>query len=297
MKTAFFRRIARSGAAGEFALTTVLLFIAVTVVRWLRDPGSPAFIPDLNLALVVIGAVSGAVLTGLILTPLGRRTGGHMNPAVTVALWLMNAFPRRKVLPYALAQLAGSVAGAGLAWLAWGNAVSFPLVDHGAIRPAPTWSADTVFAAEVVGMAAVIFVVGLLVHGGHMRLVPYAIGLSVGLVIAILGPLSGGSINPARQLGPAVFAGRSTDLWVYLIAQILGSALGAWLYHLLPSGPKRNRTQRSETSEYRHRRRHRSGRTATRTHVAGSGSSGDRAVPVGHGGRPRAAAGSVGRPG
>jgi MIP family channel proteins len=221
-------------AADEFALTTVLLFLAVTVVRWLRDPGSVLYIADLNVALVVIGALSGAILTGLIFTPAGKRSGGHMNPAVTVALWSMGAFPGRRVVPYALAQLAGSAAGAGFARLVWGHAVSLRQVAVGAIRPAPTWQPAAVFVAETVAMTVLIVIVGfLMTRRGSARLVPYAIGLSVGLVIAFLGPRSGGSINPARQLGPAVLSGQTTDLWIYLIAPVLGALAGAGTYRLL----------------------------------------------------------------
>ena len=226
------RALARAG--DEFALTTVVLFIAVTVVRWLRDSGSALYIADLNIALAVIGTVSGAVLTGLILSPVGKRSGGHMNPAVTVALWAMGAFPGRRVVPYVLAQLAGSAAGAGLARLVWGHAVALRQVSVGAIRPAPTWQPAAVLVAETVGMAAVIAIVGfLMARPGGARLVPYAIGASVGLVIALLGPRSGGSINPARQLGPAVLAGQTTDLWIYLTAPVLGALAGAIAYRRL----------------------------------------------------------------
>jgi glycerol uptake facilitator protein/aquaporin Z len=76
-----------------------VLFLAVTIVRWLRDSGSPLYIADLNVALVVIGALSGTILAALILSPAGKRSGGHMNPAVTVALWAMGAFPGRRVVP------------------------------------------------------------------------------------------------------------------------------------------------------------------------------------------------------
>jgi glycerol uptake facilitator-like aquaporin len=226
-------RLPLARAADEFALTTVLLFIAVTVVRWLRDPGSPLYIADLHVALGVIGVLSGAVLTGLIFTPPGRRSGGHMNPAVTVALWLVDAFPGRSVPPYVLAQLAGSAAGTGLARLAWGDAVSLPSVAYGAIRPAPTWEPASVFLAEAGSMMALILAVGFfLAHTRYIRLLPYVIGLSVALVITLLGPLSGGSINPARQFGPAALSGQTTDLWIYLIAPILGAVIGAAIYHL-----------------------------------------------------------------
>ncbi|MGW3633004.1 MIP/aquaporin family protein [Streptomyces sp. NPDC005122] len=228
------RRVSSARAVDEFVLATALLFLAVTAVRWLRDPGSVLCVADLGVAITVIGAFSGIVLTVLILTPPGRRSGGHMNPAVTVSLWLMGAFPGRGVLPYVLAQLAGSAAGTGLARLVWGRPVTLPSVDYAAIGPAPAWQPSAVFLAEAGGMAAIVLVVGfLMAHTRFSHLLPYAIGLSVALVITLLGTRSGGSVNPARQLGPAVLAGRTEDLWIYLVAPVLGAALGAWLDRLL----------------------------------------------------------------
>ena len=161
-----------------------------------------------------------------------------MNPAVTVALWLMDAFPRRSVPPYVLAQLAGSVAGTGLARLAWGRPVSRSLVNYGAVGPAPTWHPESVFLAEVGSTAALVLLVGFfLTHRARGHLLPYAIGLLAGLVITFLGPLSGGSMNPARQLGPAALSGQTTCLWIYLVAPMLGAALGALGDRLLSQRP------------------------------------------------------------
>ncbi|MEV7369100.1 MIP/aquaporin family protein [Streptomyces sp. NPDC004279] len=250
------RRPALARAADEFVLTTVLLFLAVTVVRWLRDPHSPLYIADLQVALVVIGAVSGAILTGLILSPPGRRSGGHTNPAVTVGLWLMDAFPGRHVLPYVLAQLAGSATGTGLARLAWGQAVALPPVSHAAIRPARTWQPVPVLLAEVGGMLALTLVIAFFVaRPRFIRGLAPVIGLSVGVVIATLGPLSGGSVNPARQLGPAAFSGQTTDLAIYLVGPIIGAVLGAGAHRLLvrarsarTPGPSGKRSRHTATA-------------------------------------------------
>jgi glycerol uptake facilitator-like aquaporin len=96
-----------------------------------------------------------------------------------------------------LAQLAGSVAGTGLARLLWGHA-ALSLVGYGAVRPATAWQPESVFVAEAGSLTLLILVVGFfLARRGHARLLPQVIGLFVGLVIAFLGPLSGGSINPA----------------------------------------------------------------------------------------------------
>src|SRR4051812_12422077 len=109
-----------SRSLDELGLTAVLLFLVVSVTRWLRAPSSPIYVADLGIALAVIGAFSGVLLVALILSPPGRRSGGHMNPAVTVALWLMDVFPGLSVLPYVVAQLTGSVLGVVLARLTWG---------------------------------------------------------------------------------------------------------------------------------------------------------------------------------
>ncbi|HEV7708644.1 MAG TPA: MIP/aquaporin family protein [Asanoa sp.] len=227
-------RLPLARALDEFALTTVLLFLAVTVVRWLRHPASPLFVPNLYVALTVVGVLSGAILTALIFTPPGRRSGGHMNPAVTITVWLVGVFPGRSVLPYVVAQLAGSVAGTALARLVWGPAVTHPLVDFAAIRRAPNWDPWSVFVAELGTMAVLIVIVGLLLgRRRYARLLPFVIGLYIALTITFLGPRSGGSINPARQLGPAALAGATTDLWIYLVAPMLGAVIGAAVNRLL----------------------------------------------------------------
>jgi glycerol uptake facilitator protein/aquaporin Z len=177
-----------------------------------------------------------------------------MNPAVTVGLWLMDVFPGRCVSPYVLAQLAGSVAGTGLARVLWGRAISLALVRYGAVRPAPTWQPESVFAAEAGSVALLILVVGFfLARPGHARLLPYVIGIFVGLVIVFLGPLSGGSINPARQLGPAGLSGRTSCLWIYLLAPIAGAVLGALAHRLLIRRPRTRRHALMPGSRTSHR--------------------------------------------
>lgn len=228
------RRLPFGCVVDEFALTTVLLFLTVTVVRWLRAPGSPLYIADLYVALAVIGVISGSILTGLILTPPGRRSGGHMNPAVTTALWVMDVFPTPSLVPYVVAQLAGSVTGTALARFVWGSAVGRPAVDYGVIRHAPTWGPALIFLAETGCFLVLAVVVGcLLAHPGSARYLPYVIGLYVAVVIALLGPRSGGSINPIRQFGPATISGETTDLWIYLTGPMLGTVLGASVQHML----------------------------------------------------------------
>ncbi|MEV8002441.1 aquaporin [Streptomyces parvus] len=131
-------------AVCEAALTALLLFLIVTAVRWLvgPDPGSAAARP------AVLGGVVGILLALLMLSPPGRCSGGHLNPAVTLALWRLGVFPGREVVPYAVAQLAGSVSGVWCAGLVWGPAAGRPPVRHASVRADPAWGDAAVLAAE-----------------------------------------------------------------------------------------------------------------------------------------------------
>ncbi|MFI8817707.1 MULTISPECIES: MIP/aquaporin family protein [unclassified Streptomyces] len=230
-------------AAHEFGLTGLLLFLIVTAVRWLLAPDSPLAIANPDLALAVLGALMGGVLTLLILSPSGRYSGGHLNPAVTVALWRLKAFPRRNVIPYITAQAAGSLAGTALAGLAWGTTARNAPIAYAAVGPAPAWNAAAVFTAEAGAIVAVTLMLGaFLGRPSTRRLLPYAVGLATALIIALLGPRSGGSANPARQLGPALLSGNTTHLWIYLLAPVIGALAGADIWRTAAALARRGRT-------------------------------------------------------
>ncbi|MGW2939797.1 aquaporin [Streptomyces sp. NPDC001156] len=142
----------------------------------------------------------------------------------------MGAFPGCGLVPYVLAQMAGGSWAPGVR-----PAVSLRSIGYAAIVPAPSWQPASVFVAKAGSMTVIVLAVSFcMAQARYARLVPYVIGLSVALVIAFLRARSGGSINAARQFGPAPFAGQqTTDLRICLVAPILGAALGACLHHVL----------------------------------------------------------------
>src|SRR6202008_3556308 len=119
-----FHRLARDSVF-ELVLTSVLLFGVVSIVRWGIGPSAISrTIPRIHAELWIVGAAVAFLLAGLILSPLGRVSGGHTNPAISLAMWRFGVFPGAGVIPYTIAQLLGSVFGVVAARLVWGHVVA-----------------------------------------------------------------------------------------------------------------------------------------------------------------------------
>ena len=215
----------------EAVLTAVLLFGVASVVRWIigASPISRA-VPEIHLELLLVGIVVGLLLAGLILSPLGKVSGGHLNPAISLAMWRLGVFSGWSVLPYGAAQLTGSLVGVLVARAAWGPSLAKPPVGYAALRPAAGWSNGTLFLAEGASMAVIIVLVGVFLSVPRLApRVPWLVGCLIGAAIVGLGTVTGGCVNPARQFGPAVFAGQFGFLAAYLLAPLAGAVVATWL--------------------------------------------------------------------
>ena len=229
-------------SALEGLLTFMLLFGVITVVRWVVGPSPvsdamPARGMKLHLQLLIIGACFVPILAGLIISRPGKISGGHMNPAVSFAMWRFGVFPGASVVPYTVAQLAGSVLGVLAGRALWGPVVDDPPVIDSVLQPGPGVSAGLLFAGEAVSMGVIIYLVGFFLQTPRLaRLVPWLVGFLIGAAIASLGTFTGASEDPARQFGPAVISGQLSFLWVYLLAPMVGAAAAAGVLKLVPSG-------------------------------------------------------------
>jgi aquaporin Z len=198
-----------------------------------------------TFALIFIGAGAGTVLGGgqlpgiafahgltimVFAYAFGDISGCHINPAVTVGLAAAGEFPRRNVAPYILAQIAGAVvAGYSLLAVFGGpvNHLGATLVDTQRI----TYGAA--FALEAIGTFFLVnTVLNAAVRGAAGRLAPFAIGMTVTVCILMFGALTGGSVNPARTIGPAVATGVFDGIGVYLVAQFMGGIIAGVLYRI-----------------------------------------------------------------
>ena len=217
--------------AYELILTFILLFGVTTIVRWVIGPSLISrSIPQIHAELVLVGAGVALLLAGLILSPMGRASGGHMNPAISLAMWRFGVFPGAGVVPYSIAQLLGSVLGVLAARVVWGQVVAEPPVLYAVLQPGPLWSTAELFTAETLSMAVIVLIVGICLAEDRLApFVPWVVGILIGMAIAVLGTSTGGSVNPARQFGPAVISGQTQFLWSYLLAPMLGAVIAASL--------------------------------------------------------------------
>ena len=177
-----------------------------------------------------ISFVFGAVVAALIYT-LGHLSGAHFNPAVTLGFWASGFFPKRRVLPYVLAQSAGAIAASILLLIALG-----PVAQLGATLPLNGNWLQSLVLETVLTFILMFVILGTADRRAHIGFAGLAIGLTVGLEAAFMGPITGASMNPARSLGPAFVGGIWQHHWVYWVAPILGAQLAVLVYRQLSNG-------------------------------------------------------------
>ena len=175
-----------------------------------------------------ISFVFGAVVTALIYT-LGHISDAHFNPAVTLAFWVSGFCPRKHVIAYILAQSLGAIAASTLLLLALGNVAqmgaTLPLNDN--------WLQSFVLETELTFILMFVILGSGLDRRAPIGFAGVAIGLTVGLEAAFMGPITGASMNPVRSLGPALISGIWQHHWLYWVAPILGAQIAVWVYRRL----------------------------------------------------------------
>jgi MIP family channel proteins len=211
-------------ALAEFVGTFGIVFAPVAIAGSSRWHGGDA-------SLAAAAWVSGLAVLAMIYA-LGPISAAHFNPAVTLGFAAAGRFPWRHVPRYWIAQFAGGIAAAGLAALFFGLGHGAHVPGIGANPRAAGVEASLTFLLMLVIMAVA---TDRRAHGAVPGL---AIGLTVVFAVFIGGPVTGGSMNPARSLGPALFAGGAalTDYWVYVIGPAIGAVLAARLYEALRGG-------------------------------------------------------------
>ena len=197
----------------------------------LEHPSSPLthLIGDESIRRALIGLAMGATAVALIYSPWGKRSGAHMNPAVTLTFLRLGKIAPRDAFAYIVCQFVGATLGVLITLWILRDAFAMPPVNY--VVTVPGINPLVAFMAELAISAVLMATV--LVLSSAPRFAPFtglAAGCLVFLYITFEAPLSGMSMNPARSFGSAVIAGIWTDFWIYLTAPLLGMQLAAALF-------------------------------------------------------------------
>jgi len=174
------------------------------------------------------GIAMGLTAMGIICSPWGKRSGAHMNPALTLTFWSLGRIAGWDAIFYVLAQFVGGAAGVLLSSWTLGSALEG--VQFVATVPGPggAWPA---FAAEfAISFLLVATVLNVSNSRRFTRFTPIVAGCLVATFISVESPLSGMSMNPARTLGSAVNAGVWTAIWIYFFAPPLAMLAAGQFY-------------------------------------------------------------------
>jgi MIP family channel proteins len=181
-----------------------------------------------DAGLMAAAWVSGLAVLAMIYT-LGPISAAHFNPAVTLGFASAGRFPWRYVLPYWIAQFGGGILAAGVVAALFG-------AGHGTHVPAAGPLSRAVGVEALLTFFLMLVIIAVATDRRVTGTVPaIAIGLTVVFDVLIGGPVTGGSMNPARSLGPALFAGGAAlrVYWVYVVGPALGALAAAGVYEAL----------------------------------------------------------------
>jgi glycerol uptake facilitator protein len=233
----------------EFIGTFALVFFVTAVVSIYHPPQEPAELGQVSTTFfqdfAVIGLVHILVLFMLIQT-LAVISGAHFNPAITAALTVIREIEPRDAAVYIAVQLAGGTLGALLTKALLsdeGKRGTLPgtEIDYGATHVTAVLNGHILpgMFAEAIGTFFLVWaVVGVAVNPSAIKdWAGLAIGGTLGFLVMVIGPMTGGSFNPARSFGPALvsgeFGGADEFLLVYVLAPVVGGVLAAVGYFYL----------------------------------------------------------------
>jgi glycerol uptake facilitator len=217
----------------ELVGTLLLVFFVTSVVTLYVASGQNA---QFGSDFAVVGLVHAFVLFGLIFS-LGTVSGGHFNPAVTAAAALLRRIEPIDAIVYILAQLSGGVLGALLTKGILSD--EGRAGDYGAAKVSALLGGN--FQGALVEMIGT-FVLVLVVLAVAMNVKapsdwgPLTVGATLGMIVMVLGPLTGGSFNPARWFGPALVGNAFNGTWPYIVGPLAGAIVAAGIFKIVIVG-------------------------------------------------------------
>jgi aquaporin Z len=209
----------------ELIGTGLLVLGGLSVVIVMFGNGSPllTWIPNEHARMILAALLFGTIGSAIAVSQIGRESGAHINPAVTLGFWIMRKLDLRAATGYIVAQLVGASLGALplLAWGSMGQSVAF-----GATIPGKGYSTAVVLMGEVITTFGLIATLCVFLGFRHLRpYTPFVIPFLYAVMVPLEAHISGTSTNPARTFGPALISGVWDGWWIYWAGPIVGMLL------------------------------------------------------------------------
>ncbi|MBY7730895.1 aquaporin Z [Vibrio splendidus] len=198
-----------------------------------------AAFPDVGIGLLGVSLAFGLTVLTMAFA-IGHISGCHLNPAVTIGLWVGGRFKAKDVPPYVVAQVIGGLIAGGVLYVIASGQAGFDVVASGfaangyAEHSPGGYSLTAALVCEVVMTMVFLFVImGATDSKAPTGFAPIAIGLCLTLIHLISIPVTNTSVNPARSTGVAMYVGgwAENQLWLFWVAPILGAVIGAIIYN------------------------------------------------------------------
>ncbi|MGH7642632.1 MAG: MIP/aquaporin family protein [Candidatus Dormibacteria bacterium] len=223
--------------AAEGLGTGILALGGLSAVCLDFGSGSPMvhLVPSSSLRLLITGLLFAGTGSLVAVSPLGRLSGAHLNPAVTLAFWTSGHVSRSDLLGYWASQILGALVGVAALRLAWGQ-VAVRLQDgrttpHAGVTPAAAVGIEALLTGVLI-----LAIFTCTSSAKTARWTPLGLWIVIGLLVWRGAPYTDCSMNPARSLGPAVISADFSSLWIYLVGPPLGALVTAWLFVKAPLG-------------------------------------------------------------
>ena len=223
----------------ELLGTALMIFIGLSAVVFNMGHGLPMekLLPNHSLRLLLTGLIFAGSGSMVAISPLGKLSGGHINPSISLAFWLQGKMHGQDFIAYVIAQFIGAIAGETLLITVWDNYAQS--VNNGMTLPGSDYALWYVFLAEVLITFLLVLLIFIFVsHRTLMRWTPLMTWIVVAMMVWLESPISGTSLNPARSFAPALLSGTWRSQWLYAIAPPLGAIMGVIGFRLVTFGER-----------------------------------------------------------
>src|SRR5262249_26107471 len=177
-----------------------------------------------------MGLAIGTTVIAMILSPWGQQSGGHFNPALTLAFYRLGKLEPWDALFYPIAQFLGAIAGVAIARFVLRGSLANHAVRYAVTAPGTYGQTVALVAESAISFALMITIFFVSNHEPLKRYTPYFVGTLYAAFITFETPLSGMSMNPARTLASALHASYFHALWIYFVAPTLGMLVAAEVF-------------------------------------------------------------------